>query len=236
MGEPGSSVIWTPPLDELPFLPSLCHPWLWCYSDGYAIFFLALEIKWKTPSHKVLVAVQALIFNFLCDFKRWRNYLGVDTDAIIPPNTKLKAEAFVFENETFPPRSQRLSSLLCISSDNITRHVCYQQPADMWASRCGCHGKETPLRYRSVCWETSRCCLTFNQCNSNIISWGIFSPAMRNDLKATVAPFWFFWLQLNWAAMTVWWFHTLKSAGIPSSRLMQMPSVISEKVVLYLRI
>lgn len=77
---------------------------------------MALEIKWKTPSHKVLVAVQALIFNFLCAFKRWRNYLGVVTDAIVPPNSKLKAEAFVFENERSPARSERLSSLWCISS------------------------------------------------------------------------------------------------------------------------
>lgn len=48
--------------------------------------------------------------------------MGVDTDAIIPTNSKLKAEVFVLENEA----SERLSSLLSVSSDIITRHVCEQ--------------------------------------------------------------------------------------------------------------
>lgn len=98
-------MIWTPPLDELPFLPTLT-----CATSDFDVTLMVMPyFSWLLKSNgkhqviKFLLLSKHLYLTFLCDFKRWRNYLGVDTYALIPPNSKLEAEVFVFE--TSPPCS-----------------------------------------------------------------------------------------------------------------------------------
>lgn len=77
----------------------------------------------------------------------------------------------------------RQGALSCVSRDIITRHVCYQQPTDMWGAEAVVMGIRH-RRYRSASlgnvagWR-----LTLNQCKTNIISCGIFGPPTRNNFE-----------------------------------------------------
>lgn len=96
-------------------------------------------------------------------------------------------------------------------------------------------GMKHRQRYRSVCRERPRIHLTFSPCNPNIISRGI----SRNDFESNCGTVLVLLNAANLSghdSLSAACSHTLTSAGIPSSIPMQMPTLISEQVVLYLTI
>lgn len=179
MGVPGSGVTRTPPLHELPLLPSLCHPWLWCNADGYAIFFLALISNGKHQVIKFPLLSKCVYLMFYVTLKDGGTIWGWQWCRNATYCQTQSRGFLFFENQASSLEHQ--SSLWSVSSDIIAGHVYYQQPADMWAAQMRLSWEWNTAVDTDLCagkgWR-----LTSNQCNTNIISWGIFNTSKGNSL------------------------------------------------------